>query len=60
MESKALVKSTNSNVACKFFALTPSRILRMVNICEVVDLFLLKPFLVFPRDFVDLGYYAVS
>ena len=58
MESKALVKSTNSNVACKFFALTPSRILRMVNICEVVDLFLLV--LVFPQDFVDLGYYAVS
>ena len=32
MESKALVKSTNGNVAR-----TPSRILRMVNICEVVD-----------------------
>ena len=44
MESKALVKSTN-NVACRFFARTPSRILRMVNICEVVDLFLRKPFL---------------
>ena len=39
MESKALVKSTNSNVASRFFARTPSRILRMVNICEVVDLF---------------------
>ena len=37
MESKALVKSTNINVACRFFARTPSRILRMVNICEVVD-----------------------
>ena len=44
MESKALVKSTNINVACRFFASTPSRILRMVNICEVVDLFLRKPF----------------
>ena len=44
MESKALVKSTNINVACRFFARTPSRILRMVNICEVVDLFLRKPF----------------
>ena len=43
MESKALVKSTNINVACRFFARTPSRILRMVNICEVVDLFLRKP-----------------
>ena len=38
MESKALVKSTNINVACRFFARTSSRILRMVNICEVVDL----------------------
>ena len=37
MESKALVKSTNSNVAGRFFARTPSRILRIVNICEVVD-----------------------
>ena len=36
MESKALVKSTNINVACRFFARTPSRILWMVNICEVV------------------------
>ena len=41
-ESKALVKSINSNVASRFFARTPSRILRMVNICEVVDLFLRK------------------
>ena len=37
MESKALVKSTNSNVTYRFFARTPSWILRMVNICEVVD-----------------------
>ena len=44
MESKALVKSTNNNVTCRIFARTPSRILRMVNICEVVDLFLRKPF----------------
>ena len=35
MESKALVKSTNSNVVYRFFAHTPSRILRMVNIGEV-------------------------
>ena len=31
MESKALVKSTNINVAWRFFARTPSRILRMVD-----------------------------
>ena len=68
MESKALVKSTNINVACRFFARTPSRILRMVNICEVVDLFLLKQFWFFlsmlsilgcmrfrSRAFVDFG-----
>ena len=54
MESKALVKSTNINVACRFFARTPSRILRMVNICEVVDLFLRKPFLAYgiPKETV--------
>ncbi len=49
MESKALVGSRNINVTCRFFALAPSSILRMVNICEVVDLFLLKPFCFFLR-----------
>ena len=49
MESKALVKSTNSNFVCRFFPRTPSTILRMVNICEVVDLFLRKPFWFFLR-----------
>ena len=29
MESKAFVKSTNNNVACRFLARTPSRILRI-------------------------------
>ena len=47
MESKALVKSTNSIVAARFFARTLSRILRIDNICVVVDLFLRKPFWVF-------------
>ena len=55
MESKALVKSTNSNVACRFFARTPSRILRMVNICEVVDLFLREPFYFFLSMLSILG-----
>ena len=44
MESKAFVKSTNNIVACGFFARTPSRILRMVNICEFIDLFFRKLF----------------
>ena len=55
MESKALVKSINSNVACRFFVRMPSRILRMVNICEVVDLFLRKPFWFFLRMLSILG-----
>ena len=55
MESKALVKSTNSIVACRFFARTPSRILWIVNICEVVDLFLRKPFWFFLRMLSILG-----
>ena len=37
--------STNNIVARRFFARTPSRILRIVSICEVVDLFLRKPLL---------------
>ena len=55
MESKALVKLTDSNVAWRFFARTPSRILRMVNICEVVDQFLRKPFCFFLRMLSILG-----
>ena len=56
MESKALVKLTNSNVACRFFARTPSRILWMVNICEVVDLFFQKPFWFFLTLYVFCVY----
>ena len=43
MESMVSVKSTNRIVACRFFARMPSRILWIVNICEVVVLFLRKP-----------------
>ena len=60
MESKALVKSSNGIVNCRFFARTPSRILRIVNICVVVDLFLRKPFWFFPKNVVNFGFYAVS
>ena len=35
--------------ACSFFAHTPSRILRIVNIGRVMDLFLWKPFWFFLR-----------
>ena len=55
MESKALVKLTNNIVACRFFACTPSRILPMVNICEIVDLFLRKLFWFFLRMMSILG-----
>ena len=55
MESKTLVKSTNSIVSCRCFSRTPSRILRIVNICEVVDVFLWKPFWFFLRMLSVLG-----
>ena len=55
MESKAFVKSTNNIVACRFFACMPSRILQIVNICEVIDLFLWKPFWFFLRMLSILG-----
>ena len=55
MESKALVKSTNNIVASRFFARTPSRIRWIVKICDVVDLFLRKPFWFFPSMFLILG-----
>ena len=55
MEPKALVNSTNSIVACGFIARTPSRILRIFNICEVGDLFLRKPFWSFLRMLSILG-----
>ena len=54
-EIKGLGKSTNSIIASRFFARTPSRILRIVKICEVVDLFLQKPFWFFLRILSILG-----
>ena len=50
-----MVKSTNSIVTCRYFARTPSRILRIVNICEVVVLFFRKPFWFFLRMLSILG-----
>ena len=44
MESNALEKLTNDIVVSRFFIHTPSRIQWVVKICEVVDLFLRKPF----------------
>ncbi len=38
MESKALEKSTNDLVDLSFFVRSPSRIQRIVKICDVVDL----------------------
>ena len=55
MESKALVKLTNNMVACRFFACTPSRILQIVKICDVMDLFLWKPFWFFLSMLSILG-----
>ena len=39
-----MTKSTNNSVACIVFDFTPSIIIRIVNICTVVDLFMRKPF----------------
>ena len=55
MEEKALVKLTNYIKVCVFFARTPTRILQIVKICEVVDVFLLKPFWFFLRMLSILG-----
>ena len=55
MESKALEKSTNDIVAFRFFAHTPSRIQRIVKICDIVDRFLRKPFWFFLSIFSILG-----
>ena len=55
MESKALVKWTNDIVAYRFFTRMPSRILQIVNICEIVDLFLQKPFWFLLRMLSILG-----
>ena len=52
MESKVLVKSINSNVTCRFFARTPLRILRIVNICDVVGLISSEAILFFPKNVV--------
>ena len=55
IESKALVKSTNSIVACRFFARTPSRILRIDPRPHKYWLFLRKPFWFFLRMLSILG-----
>ena len=59
MESKALRKSTNNIVASRSFGRTPSRIRRIVKICDVVDCFLRKPFLV-PKYLLNFGFDAVA
>ena len=55
IESKAFVKLTNNIVAGRFFARAPSRILRIVKICDVEDLFLRNPFWFFLRMLSILG-----
>ena len=54
---ETFVKSTNNIAACMVFFLahTRSRILWIVNICEVLDLFLLKPLWFFLRMLSILG-----
>ena len=60
MESKALAKSTNNNVACWFFCphafkdSTDGQYLWRRGSISSEAIF------VFPKDFVDFGFYAVS
>ena len=46
---------TTHNVASRFFASTPSRIRRIVKICDAMDLFLRMPFWFFQSMFSILG-----
>ena len=48
------MKSTNNIVASRIFARTP-RIRQIVKICDIVDLFLRKPFCFFLSMFSILG-----
>ena len=59
MGSKALEMSTNKIVVSSYFSHAPSRIRRIVKICDVEDRFLRKPFLVLPKCLLNFGFYAV-
>ena len=59
MESKALVKLTNSIVACRFFARTHSRILRIVNICKDRGSISSEAILVLPKNVVNFGLFGL-
>ena len=60
IKSMALVKSTNNIVVSRFFARTSSSIRRIDKICDVMDLFLRKQFLVLPKYVLYVGFYAVA
>ena len=55
MESNNLEKFTNKSVASKIFAWTPFKIRRIVRICNVMDWFLQKHFLSFPKNFLNFS-----
>ena len=60
MESNALEKTTNTSVASRFFAQTPSKIRQIFRIYDVVDQFLWKPFWFFLRIFSVSGSMRLS
>ena len=60
MESKALAKSANNIVASRLFACTPSRIRRIVKICDVVGSFSPKAILVLSKYVLNFGFYVVA
>ena len=53
--NEVIVKSINNMFACRFFERTPSRNRQIVKICEVMDLFLRKPFWFFLSMLPILG-----
>ena len=59
IESNAFEKSINRSIAGTFFDFTPSIKRRMVNICPVVDRFVLNPFWFFSKDIFYLGSYSI-
>ena len=59
-ESKALKKCRRSKAACRFFALTPSKIRRTITICARVDLLFTKFVLVSPEHLLYFGLYSVE
>ena len=60
MQWNALEKSTNNNVALKFFAWSPSMIRWLVRISDVEDFFSPKTVLIYPKNIFDFRFDAIA